>query len=289
MKKVLIVFGTRPESIKLAPVIKELKKYSDKINLIVCVTPQHRLMLDQVLDQVPISPNDTIIEVGCGDGWISSLLADRLGCTVIGFDFNPNRILSRKDPRVLIAAGDASLPPIADHQADVVLSFAVLEHLPNREKILRNLIRLVKPNGIMIHIVPTSIMKILQWGGHVPDLVRKQLRGTTRFLAGQRVTKPKKYHRGQETNNPNRPYRHRGVRKLLPRVHGEYNTNIQELVENSDRHWQDVFQKAGLKTLSAIPLGAFSPYAFGFSGFAKRSSMIGLASVRAYILTPSTS
>ncbi len=57
MKKVLIVFGTRPESIKLAPVIKELQKYSDKINLIVCVTAQHRLMLDQVLDLFEIEPD----------------------------------------------------------------------------------------------------------------------------------------------------------------------------------------------------------------------------------------
>ena len=57
MKKVLIVFGTRPESIKLAPVIKELQKYSDKINLIVCVTAQHRLMLDQVLKLFDIEPD----------------------------------------------------------------------------------------------------------------------------------------------------------------------------------------------------------------------------------------
>lgn len=57
MKKVLIVFGTRPESIKLAPVIKELQKYSDKINSIVCVTAQHRLMLDQVLDLFEIEPD----------------------------------------------------------------------------------------------------------------------------------------------------------------------------------------------------------------------------------------
>lgn len=57
MKKVLIIFGTRPESIKLAPVIKELQKYSDKINSIVCVTAQHRFMLDQVLKLFDIEPD----------------------------------------------------------------------------------------------------------------------------------------------------------------------------------------------------------------------------------------
>ena len=54
MKKVLIVFGTRPEAIKMAPVILELKK---TLNVRVCVTGQHREMLDQVLSLFDISPD----------------------------------------------------------------------------------------------------------------------------------------------------------------------------------------------------------------------------------------
>lgn len=50
MKKVLIVFGTRPEAIKMAMLIKEFQKYSDNFSLKVCVTAQHREMLDQVLE-----------------------------------------------------------------------------------------------------------------------------------------------------------------------------------------------------------------------------------------------
>ena len=48
--KVMTVFGTRPEAIKMAPLVLELEKYSDKIESIVCVTAQHREMLDQVMD-----------------------------------------------------------------------------------------------------------------------------------------------------------------------------------------------------------------------------------------------
>lgn len=54
--KVMVVFGTRPEAIKMAPVIKELKKVKD-INTIVCVTAQHREMLDQVLALFKIKPD----------------------------------------------------------------------------------------------------------------------------------------------------------------------------------------------------------------------------------------
>lgn len=57
MKKILVVFGTRPEAIKMAPVIKELEKNRTIFETRVCVTAQHREMLDQVLDIFGIKPN----------------------------------------------------------------------------------------------------------------------------------------------------------------------------------------------------------------------------------------
>jgi len=56
-KKILFLFGTRPEAIKLAPVIKEFKRYPNFFNIEVCVTAQHRHMLDQVLDTFHIKPD----------------------------------------------------------------------------------------------------------------------------------------------------------------------------------------------------------------------------------------
>lgn len=56
MKKVLSIFGTRPEAIKMAPVVKELERRPE-ITSIVCVTAQHRTMLDQVLDIFQITPD----------------------------------------------------------------------------------------------------------------------------------------------------------------------------------------------------------------------------------------
>lgn len=57
MVKVLSVFGTRPEAIKMAPVIKELEKQPEKFRSMVCVTAQHRQMLDQVLNLFDIRPD----------------------------------------------------------------------------------------------------------------------------------------------------------------------------------------------------------------------------------------
>ncbi len=55
--KVLTVFGTRPEAIKMAPLVKELEKYPETFESIVCVTAQHRQMLDQVLNLFNIKPD----------------------------------------------------------------------------------------------------------------------------------------------------------------------------------------------------------------------------------------
>lgn len=57
MKRVLSVFGTRPEAIKLAPVILELQRYRDSFENLICVTAQHRQMLDQVLEWFQIAPH----------------------------------------------------------------------------------------------------------------------------------------------------------------------------------------------------------------------------------------
>lgn len=56
-KKILVVFGTRPEAIKMSPLVKELKKNKDYFDVLVCVTGQHREMLDQVLYLFDIKPD----------------------------------------------------------------------------------------------------------------------------------------------------------------------------------------------------------------------------------------
>lgn len=57
MKKVMLVFGTRPEAIKMCPLVKEFQKYPNEFETIVCVTGQHREMLDQVLNIFDVTPD----------------------------------------------------------------------------------------------------------------------------------------------------------------------------------------------------------------------------------------
>ena len=57
MKKIMLVFGTRPEAIKMAPLVKEFQQHPEQFQTIVCVTGQHREMLDQVLKIFDITPD----------------------------------------------------------------------------------------------------------------------------------------------------------------------------------------------------------------------------------------
>lgn len=74
MKKVMLVFGTRPEAIKMCPLVNELKSRSEEFQTVVCVTGQHREMLDQVLrvfnvmpdhDLAIMKPGQTLFDVTC--------------------------------------------------------------------------------------------------------------------------------------------------------------------------------------------------------------------------------
>lgn len=61
MKTVMLVFGTRPEAIKMAPLVKAFQAASDSFRTLVCVTGQHREMLDQVLHILTFSPITILI------------------------------------------------------------------------------------------------------------------------------------------------------------------------------------------------------------------------------------
>lgn len=103
MKKILTIFGTRPEAIKMAPLISELQK-SSEINCMVCVTGQHREMLYQVLDLFEIVPDHDLMVMTDGQT-LSELTAKIiLSLPPIIEDFKPDAILVHGDTTSTLAA-----------------------------------------------------------------------------------------------------------------------------------------------------------------------------------------
>ena len=98
MKKVMLVFGTRPEAIKMCPLVNELKTRKE-LETVVCVTGQHRQMLDQVLEAFQVEPDYDL-----------SIMKDRQTL----FDVTTNilnkikEVLEKEKPNVVLVHGDTS-------------------------------------------------------------------------------------------------------------------------------------------------------------------------------------
>lgn len=107
-KKNLIVFGTRPEAIKMAPLVKEFKKNKDNFDTKVCVTAQHREMLDQVLDFFDIVP-DFDLDLMKPNQNLYTLTADIItGLKSVLEEFNPDYVYVHGDTTTTMGASIAS-------------------------------------------------------------------------------------------------------------------------------------------------------------------------------------
>jgi UDP-N-acetylglucosamine 2-epimerase (non-hydrolysing) len=98
-KKILLVFGTRPEAIKMAPLVKEFELNADKFETVVCVTGQHRQMLDQVLDLFGIKPDYDLNIMQSGQD-----LYDITSRVLIGM----RDVLDKTKPDLVLVHGDTT-------------------------------------------------------------------------------------------------------------------------------------------------------------------------------------
>jgi len=98
-KRILLVFGTRPEAIKMAVLYLELKKHSEALDVRVCVTGQHREMLDQVLKVFGISPDIDLNLMKVGQ-----TLSDVTSSVLVGM----GKVLADERPEIVLVHGDTT-------------------------------------------------------------------------------------------------------------------------------------------------------------------------------------
>lgn len=108
MKKVMLVFGTRPEAIKMAPLVKEFQHNSKKFQTIVCVTGQHREMLDQVLSIFDITPDYDLNIMKQGQDLYDVTSRVLLGMREVLKEVQPDMILVHGDTTTSTAAALAA-------------------------------------------------------------------------------------------------------------------------------------------------------------------------------------
>ena len=108
MKKIILVFGTRPEAIKMAPLVKEFQKDTEHFETKVCVTAQHRQMLDQVLEVFGITPDYDLNIMAPNQDLYDITSKVLLGLRDVLKDFAPDVVLVHGDTTTSMAASLAA-------------------------------------------------------------------------------------------------------------------------------------------------------------------------------------
>lgn len=173
--KVLCIFGTRPEAIKMAPVIKQLQKHSHQIQTVVCVTAQHREMLDQVLGLFSIKP-DYDLSVMQPDQTLTTLTSTALS--------RIDEVISKEKPDWVLVQGDTTTTMTASlaafyHRIKVGHVEAGLRsgdiHQPFPEEVNRRITSIVGS----LHFAPTETSR--------GNLLREGIDDKSIFVTGNTV------------------------------------------------------------------------------------------------------
>jgi len=112
-------------------------------------------LVERLFTQIDVNNIKEILEVGCGIGVISSYLAEKYTCNVVGIDLDSKQIKKAKKNNIEneyleFNIADVTKLAFEDKEFDIILSFDVLHHIPNWNQALHEIIRVLKPEGFFI-------------------------------------------------------------------------------------------------------------------------------------------
>jgi len=247
-----------------------------------CVKLRHWLRereIQVIFGHVPENTFGEVLELGSGDGHQSRLLA-RYVKKLHSTDLNSDRLLREPHPKIIYETCDAEDLPYEAERFDLIYSSNLLEHLPTPEKAIVEMYRVLKNDGIMIHVVPSRFWKILHLGlfhaSRITTMGERLLNGRN---AVEVRTKDNNLKRG---NSKQRSFL---SRNLWPAVHGEFPNHFAEYKRMSRRHWVGLFTETGFDVLGFITdLPVHSPYRFGLNRVRRVLEYVGFSTSNGYIL-----
>lgn len=186
-----------------------------------------------------IKPGSQILELGGETGFQASLLT-AAGHTVNSLDVESKPETGLYHP-VQIYGGLTI--PFADRTFDAVFSSHVLEHVPHLPVLLREIHRVLKPGGVSVHVLPSSVWRFWTSFTHYPYLVQRLLGTRQKPLSGTQA-----YSVGDTVQR--RGLRQSLLRALLSGPHGVSGNEFVELWRFSGKAWRKTFQAAGFEVIS---------------------------------------
>ncbi len=245
-----------------------------------------RREIDLVFGHCPPALFDRGLELGAGDGFQSRLLAHYVADLVVS-DYRPSLANLPARPGMTYQMCDAERVDevFAAQQFDLIFSSNMLEHLPQPERALRGMQRVLKDDGVTIHLIPSPFWKLCQMIGFFPNAVISRLE---RWRQRRNAASAGKIEQAAEIawdNNPKvagRQYSY--LRRLLwPTPHGVSGSNRAEFTAFSPARWRSMFARADFEVAAVLRGPVSSGYGFGLDGLRTRLERLGLASEYAYI------
>lgn len=188
-------------------------------------------------------PGCRVLEIGGGSGWQASLIAD-WGCTISSIDVEKRS----PDEKCFydVHLYDGIHIPFDDDTFDFVVSSNVLEHVRELPLLLKEMRRVLKPGGRLIHILPSSSWRLWTMLAHYGDLLRRlQIR-----MVRQDVPDSIETRFASPSSNSKHAARKDRVKSLLvAEAHGEYSSAAAELYHFSRRRWLNLFRQNKFKVI----------------------------------------
>jgi len=239
-----------------------------------------RREVEAVLRDVPDDVFEDVLELGAGDGAQSRLIAHSARM-VLCTDLNEERLVLDPHPKITYGICDAEDMPYEAARFDLIYSSNVFEHLPHPDRALSELHRVLRDDGVMVHVIPNRFWKLLQLALFYPTQV---VTAAEIVLPGRPARKNEaRPSRGNNLSSDGPSFLRRNI---WPPVHGEYTGHVSEFMGMGGTFWKRKFEEGGFDLAGRIRgLPAHSPYRFGLEWPRRATESLGLSSCNGYVLT----
>jgi len=240
---------------------------------------QRRREFASVFGRVPPGALGDMLEIGSGDGFMASLLAP-LGRTLVTTD--PTAGAPSHARELVRLRCSVTELPFPDASFDFIFSSSVLEHVRQRAAAMTELRRCLRPNGLMVHLMPSVTWKLLQLVLYYPHQL---LCGLEAIGARRQLVSGTEAWRESTSDAPKPSLWREIVRNVVPQVHGEFDGHIREFIGFRAKTWSDAFRGAGFDVRGLARLPLYSGYGFGFERLRRLGERWGMSAHTAFFVT----
>lgn len=251
--------------------------------------------IDLIFGRCPPGSFQRGLELGAGDGFQSGLLqhyVQGLTCTDYGADWfigpvGPGMTFRTCDAENLDAEFTAG-------EFDLIFSSNVLEHLPDPQRALRGMHRVLADQGVAVHVMPSPFWKLSHLALHLPHKLTRVVERVSSQGLGTAIARERAKSRGSAgdgageklwDNNPKiqRPARSLLARLLFPVPHGVSSTHVEEWRAFRAATWVALFRDCGFEMVNTFGGPVSSGYGFGLDWIRRRLERLGLASENIFV------